>query len=92
MLPTFLANIILLGLFIQAHATLHTYYEPCGPEQFDITAPKEEPMIAACSLASMEDKVFRRSLLLNISVLHQSKWVSPDLLLALAFHIAHIVG
>lgn len=41
----------------EAHATLHTYYEPCGPEQFDITAPKEEPMIAACSLASMEDKV-----------------------------------
>ncbi|GAB4820393.1 hypothetical protein N2152v2_007439 [Parachlorella kessleri] len=29
----------------EAHATLHTYYEPCGPASFDITAP--QPQVAA---------------------------------------------
>ena len=24
---------------LQAHELLHTYYVPCGPEKYDITAP-----------------------------------------------------
>jgi hypothetical protein len=35
---------------MQAHATLHTYYEPCGPATFDITAPQEEVSAPHCQL------------------------------------------
>lgn len=36
----------------KAHELLHTYYVPCGPEKYDITAPVEEqpPPLATCTL------------------------------------------